>query len=72
MRSVPSLFFTTPNLKGVSKKIFFRDTNNQQQQYNNNTRGRQQTQTNLSSNITTSSTINLPIFNSLGIYFILN
>nr|CAD2180942.1 unnamed protein product [Meloidogyne enterolobii] len=43
-----------------------RDTNNQQQQYNNNTRGRQQTQTNLSSNITTSSTINLPIFNSLG------
>uniref|UniRef100_A0A914LG21 Homeobox domain-containing protein n=1 Tax=Meloidogyne incognita TaxID=6306 RepID=A0A914LG21_MELIC len=37
------------------------------QQYNNNTRGRQQTQTNLSSNITTSSTINLPIFNSLAL-----
>nr|CAD2198379.1 unnamed protein product [Meloidogyne enterolobii] len=44
-----------------------RDTNNQQQQYNNNTRGRQQIQTNLSSNITTSSTINLPIFNSLAL-----
>uniref|UniRef100_A0A1I8BPV2 Homeobox protein unc-4 n=1 Tax=Meloidogyne hapla TaxID=6305 RepID=A0A1I8BPV2_MELHA len=47
-----------------------RDTNNQQQQYNNNNnnpRGRQQqnNQTNVSSNITTSS-INLPIFNNLG------